>query len=81
MTLFEPTVRAIGVIVEIWTAGMPTFSISFSIAAPQRVLVPQVEVRMTPSTPTDLRRSAMRCPIDLALAKLEATPAVADITG
>ncbi len=31
----------------IWTTGIPDFSISAAIVAPQRVLDPQVEVRMT----------------------------------
>ncbi len=41
---FEPTISAIGVILAICTTGIPILSISFTIAAPQRVLVPQVEV-------------------------------------
>ena len=31
---------------------MPALSISFTIVAPQRVQVPQVEVRITASTPS-----------------------------
>ncbi len=47
---FAPTITATGVIVETCTVGRPAFSSSLAIAAPQRVLVPQVEVRMTAST-------------------------------
>lgn len=48
--LFAPTDMEIGVTVQICTAGMPTESISFTIAAPQRVHVPQADVRIAPST-------------------------------
>ena len=43
-----PTVLEMGVTVQTWAAGMPAFSICLMIVAPQRVQVPQVEVRMTP---------------------------------
>jgi len=46
---FAPTDFEIGTIVQIWTAGMPQPSICFTIVAPQRVSVPQVEVRIIPS--------------------------------
>jgi len=49
---FAPTVIEMGVTVQTWTTGMPALSISFTIVAPQRVHVPQVEVRMTASTPS-----------------------------
>lgn len=42
-----PIVREIGVTVAICTTGMPLRSISFTIVAPQRVQVPQVEVSIT----------------------------------
>ena len=45
-----PTAFATGNMAVIWAAGMPAFSISCVIAAPLRVLVPQVEVRITAST-------------------------------
>ena len=45
-----PTAFATGNKVVIWAAGIPAFSISCVIAAPLRVLVPQVEVRITAST-------------------------------
>ena len=46
-----PTVMEMGVTVHMCTTGMPARSISFTIVAPQRVQVPQVEVMMTASTP------------------------------
>ena len=51
---FEPTINATGVMVDTCAVGMPTLSNSTAIAAPQRVLVPQVEVKITPSTPSAL---------------------------
>jgi hypothetical protein len=33
--------------VQQWATGIPTLSISFTIVAPQRVQVPQVDVRIT----------------------------------
>lgn len=42
----DPTDFAISVTAQIWVTGMPARSISFAIVAPQRVLVPQVEVRI-----------------------------------
>ena len=50
--LFAPTVREIGTTVQICTTGIPALSISFTNVAPQRVQVPQVEVRTTASTPS-----------------------------
>lgn len=38
----------IGVTVQMCTIGIPAASIRFTIVAPQRVQVPQVEVRMAP---------------------------------
>ena len=48
--LFAPTVTEMGVTVHICTTGIPARSISFTIVAPQRVQVPQVDVMMTAST-------------------------------
>ena len=45
--LLAPTVNEIGTIVQQWATGIPTLSISFTIVAPQRVQVPQVDVRIT----------------------------------
>ncbi len=44
----EPTSLATGIIVQICATGICSLSISLLIAAPQRVLEPQVEVRITP---------------------------------
>ncbi len=52
----EPTSFATGIIVQICVTGISSFSISLLIAAPQRVLEPQVEVRITPVTPAAFRR-------------------------
>ena len=56
---FAPTEAEIVVIVAIWIIGIPKRSISFTIVAPQRVQVPQVEVSMTASTPATFNS----CPI------------------
>ncbi len=45
--LLAPIVLEMGVTVAICTTGIPTLSISFTIVAPQRVQVPQVEVKIT----------------------------------
>ena len=47
---FAPTVLATSMRLHITTTGMPVRSISLAIVAPQRVQVPQVEVRTTAST-------------------------------
>jgi len=72
----EPIIRAIGVIVVIWTVGIPFRSSSLVITAPQRVLVPQVEVRMTVSTPLSFIAATMPWAIFFAFANDVATPAV-----
>ena len=71
-----PTMTATGVIVETCTVGNPARSSSFAIAAPQRVLVPQVEVRMTASTPAARSFSAISRPIRALWASVVATPTV-----
>ena len=65
-TRFAPTESEIGVMVAMWTAGIPSRSSSFTIVAPQRVSVPHVEVRMTPST-FPLISFAISCPNIAAL--------------
>ena len=50
--LLAPTVNEIGVTVHTCTTGIPALSISFTIVAPQRVQVPQVDVNITASTPS-----------------------------
>ncbi len=61
-TRLEPTISATGVIVQMWAVGSPARSSSVAIAAPQRVLVPQVEVRITASTPAARRCAAISRP-------------------
>ena len=63
-----PTVREIGVTVQIWAAGIPAFSICFTIVAPQRVQVPHVLVRITPSTPAFFSTAPISRPILVASA-------------
>jgi len=50
---------ATGIMVQICVTGIWSFSISLLIAAPQRVLDPQVDVRITPDTPAAFKRSAI----------------------
>jgi hypothetical protein len=51
-TRFEPTIFATGSTEVTCTTGIPAFSSSVVIAAPLRVEVPHVEVRITASTPS-----------------------------
>ena len=71
-----PTITATGVMVETCTVGSPARSSSLVIAAPQRVLVPQVEVRMTASTPASRSFSAISRPMRALWARVVATPTV-----
>ena len=48
-TRLAPTEMEMDVTVQICTTGIPAASMCFAIVAPQRVQVPQVEVRITPS--------------------------------
>ena len=70
-----PTILATGNAAVICTVGMPAFSNSVVIAAPLRVLVPHVEVRMIASMPNRLAFSAISRPMrrvfDSGLAKPE----------
>ena len=63
MARSEPTSFATGIIVQICVTGISSFSISLLIAAPQRVLEPQVEVRITPVTPAAFSCSAISLPM------------------
>jgi hypothetical protein len=74
--LFDPTMSATGVMEHTWAVGMPTRSNSLTSVAPQRVLVPQVEVRITPDTPSALSSSAIFFPILLTVPTILATPVV-----
>lgn len=71
-----PTITATGVIVETCTVGRPAFSSSLAIAAPQRVLVPHVEVRMTASTRAARSLAAISRPMRSLWARVVATPVV-----
>src|SRR5262245_29336256 len=62
----EPTSLATGIIVQICVTGISSFSISLLIAAPQRVLEPQVDVRITPLTPAAFSRWAIWRPMPVA---------------
>ena len=72
----DPTIKATGVIAHICAVGRPTRSISLVSVAPQRELVPQVEVRITPDIPSALSSSAIACPIFLIVSTILATPVV-----
>lgn len=74
--LGEPPITATGVIAVMWAVGSPARSISLVSAAPQRVLVPQVEVRITAETPSSFSCRAISCPILLAFSIFVATPVV-----
>ncbi len=58
-----PTIFATGSAAVICTVGIPAFSNSVVIAAPLRVLVPHVEVRMIASMPSSLALAAISRPI------------------
>ena len=73
-----PTEAAMEVRVQISAAGMPALSNSLTIVAPQRVPVPQVEVKITPTLPLnrDLMSWAISRPKRVALSTVVALPAV-----
>lgn len=76
MILLAPTVLDIGTIVHKWATGIPVFSISLTIVAPQRVQVPQVDVRITASTPSDINSWAISAAKALAFATAVPFPVV-----
>ena len=76
MIRIEPRIWATDVIEHTWALGIPARSSSFASAAPQRVLVPHVEVRIAPDTPSAFNRSAMPCPIFSLLLTTLARPDV-----
>lgn len=78
--LFDPTISATEVMEQIWAVGRPARSNSLVSAAPQRVLVPHVEVRMTPLTSPSLSSSAMLLPIFFTFIRMLAHPDVAKKT-
>ncbi len=71
-----PTERAMVVIEHNWTTGIPILSISLAIVAPQRVQVPQVEVKITACTPESFNSWAISSPIFLAFATEVPVPVV-----
>jgi len=74
---FAPTDMEIGVTVQICTAGMPAASICLTNVAPQRVSVPHVDVKMTPSTiPSSFSSLAMASPKAVAWSTAIALPTV-----
>jgi len=72
----EPTIFATDGIEQIWAVGMPALSNSFVSAAPQRVLVPHVDVRMAAWTPLVFSSSAMARPILFTFSRMLAQPEV-----
>ena len=76
MIRLDPTMDATGMMEQIWAVGIPILSISLANVAPQRVLVPHVEVRMAPETPSALRSSAILFPIARMVSTIFATPVV-----
>jgi hypothetical protein len=73
---FAPTIFATGSAAVICTVGMPAFSNSVVIAAPLRVLVPQVEVKIIASMPSAFARSAISRPMRRVLESGLANPEV-----
>ena len=63
--LVTPTIRLTVGTAVIWTTGKPALSIAAVIAAPQRVLEPQADVMMAPSTRLFLNCPAICSPISL----------------
>jgi hypothetical protein len=74
--LLDPTMKATGMMEQIWAVGIPARSSSLVNVAPQRVLVPHVEVRITPETSFSFKSFAMACPILLIVSTMFATPVV-----
>lgn len=74
---FAPTVRDMGTIVHTCTVGSPARSSSFTIVAPQRVQVPQVDVSITAWTPSAISSFAIVWANLLALATEVPLPTVA----
>ena len=74
--LLAPTVSDTGTRLHMWTIGNPAFSNSFTIVAPQRVQVPQVEPRIIAVTPSFTRWGIISCAILLASASVVPVPTV-----
>lgn len=73
---FAPTVREMGTIAHRCAVGRPARSSSLASVAPQRVHVPQVDVRMTACTPVSISARAMSRPNFRARATDVAFPTV-----
>jgi hypothetical protein len=71
-----PTMSAVGTRVVMIAVGMPSRSISWLIAAPQRVPVPHVAVNIPAETPVRFRSWAMFLPISRAVSTSMPTPVV-----
>ena len=74
---FAPTVWEMGTMEQMCTVGMPALSNSLTSVAPQRVQVPQVEVRITACTSCSRSCRAMSRPKPWALSTDVALPTVA----
>jgi hypothetical protein len=72
----EPTIFATDGIGQTWAVGMPARSSSLVSAAPQRVLVPHVLVRIAACTPLAFSSSAMERPIFFTFSRMLAQPEV-----
>jgi hypothetical protein len=75
--LFAPTTWEMEMIAQTFTVGRPSVSMALVIAAPQRVQLPHVDVRITPSTPLALSSLPISWPNRVALATEAILPAVA----
>lgn len=75
---FAPTLREMGTMVAMCTTGMSAVSsMALASVAPQRVHVPQVEVRITACTCASRRRLPISVPKALAFATEVPLPTVA----
>jgi hypothetical protein len=72
----EPTIFATDGIEQMCAVGMPALSSSFVSAAPQRVLVPHVEVRIAAWTPWAFSSAAISRPILFTFSIMLAQPEV-----
>jgi hypothetical protein len=75
-TRLTPTMFATFGIAVIWTTGMPSFSMPMAIVDPQRVLDPQVDVRMAASMPLFFISAPISTPIS---AQRRATVALPEV--
>lgn len=68
--LIEPTIWATDRMEQMCAVGMPALSNSLVSAAPQRLLVPHVEVRIAPWTPSAFNSPAMPRPIFFTFSRM-----------